>query len=608
MFPPGPLKAGLLSSALLLATATATSGLAQEPISNLLPQQDRTITSDNSSNCRCIPGDACWPSPPEWSRFNQTVGGRLIATVPLGSVCYSGDERYDSAKCAQLRSDWHLTATHYRDSASVMNQFFAHGPGPDGGQCDPFDGDSSPSGQERNHEKCSIGSLVTYSLNASSASAGTDFIHTLSFAHQHNVRLVIRNTGHDYLGKSTGAGSLALWTHHLKDIEFFDFDNSHEADQQKGMVAYKGKAANLAAGVQVSEAFAAAKAQGLVLHGGNCESVGVVGGYTQGGGHSVLSSAIGLGADQVLEWEVVIPLSPATGHPEPRLVKATPFNEHADLYWALSGGGGGTFGAVVSVTVKAWEDFPTAGATLMFSAAGLKDRGIFVKGVQAWLEGLPGIVDIGAGVIWFLLKDVLAVSPAMAPGVKASELKEAFEPVMEKLDGLGIAYASSFTDFPSFHDFVAAMVAQQNVTDANMGGRLIPRSLVTEKEGAEKLTEALDAIASAGGTVAGISVNIERGRKLSKAYPNSVNPLFESAIQIGVFGLPYNHLNFSANIDAQDKITNVFGASLEKLTPGGGAYLNEGDPHQPDWQTTFYGENYGRLLAIKNKYDPEGLL
>lgn len=71
---------------------------------------------------------------------------------------------------------------------------------------------------------------------------------------------------------------------------------------------------------------------------------------------------------------------------------------------------------------------------------------------------------------------------------------------------------------------------------------------------------------------------------------------------------PYNHLNFSANLDAQDKITNVFGAALEELTPGGGAYLNEGDPHQPDWQTTFYGENYERLLAIKNKYDPEGLL
>ncbi|KAK1774692.1 hypothetical protein QBC45DRAFT_424336 [Copromyces sp. CBS 386.78] len=638
MFPPSPLKAALLSSALLLLCTApfplhASNGnnlnddnsnprpdLVQEPISHLLLQQEQiAISSDDNPNCRCIPGDACWPSPSQWSRFNQTVSGRLIATVPLASVCYPEHDLYDETKCAQLRENWHLTATHYLDSASVMNQFFARGP--DGGGCDAiveatsFGQIGEEVGKDDNEKKqknqegkrCSIGSNVVYSVNASSS---TDFSHTMAFAHRHNIRLVIRNTGHDYLGKSTGFGALALWTHHLKDITFFvDFDNTHEAEQQqKSVAAYKGKAARLGAGVQVSDAFAAAKAHGLVLHGGNCESVGVVGGYTQGGGHSVLSSALGLGADQVLEWEVVIPPSPATGHAEPRLVTATPFNEYADLYWALSGGGGGTFGAVVSVTVKAWEDFETAGATLMFGAAGLQDRGIFVKGVQAWLEALPGIVDLGAGAIWFLLKDVLAVSPVMAPGVKANELEQAFRPVMDKLDGLGIPYASSFTDFSSFHDAVAAMVAQQNVTDANMGGRLIPRSLVTEKKGAEKLTAALDAIVSADGIVSGISVNIERARKLSKAYPNSVNPLFESAIHIGVFGFPYNHLDFAANIYAQDKITNVFGAALEKLTPGGGAYLNEGDPHQPDWQTTFYGENYERLLAIKNKYDPEGLL
>lgn len=100
-----------------------------------------------------------------------------------------------------------------------------------------------------------------------------------------------------------------------------------------------------------------------------------------------------------------------------------------------------------------------------------------------------------------------------------------------------VATASSFTDFPSFHNAVAAMVGKLNVTDANMGGRLIPRSLVTDSENAEKLTEALDAIISADGIVSGISANIERGRKLSKAYPNSVNTLFESAIHIGVFGL-----------------------------------------------------------------------
>lgn len=39
--------------------------------------------------------------------------------------------------------------------------------------------------------------------------------------------------------------------------------------------------------------------------GGTCPTVGIVGGYTQGGGHSILSSSYGVAADNVLEWEVV---------------------------------------------------------------------------------------------------------------------------------------------------------------------------------------------------------------------------------------------------------------------------------------------------------------
>lgn len=44
---------------------------------------------------------------------------------------------------------------------------------------------------------------------------------------------------------------------------------------------------------------------------------------------------------------------------------------------------------------------------------------------------------------------------------------------------------------------------------------------------------------------------------------------------------------------------------LEALTPDGGAYLNEADFQQPDFQDVFYGANYLALKAIKQKYDPE---
>jgi len=53
-----------------------------------------------------------------------------------------------------------------------------------------------------------------------------------------------------------------------------------------------------------------------------------------------------------------------------------------------------------------------------------------------------------------------------------------------------------------------------------------------------------------------------------------------------------------------DQVTNVLVPKLEGLTPGGGAYLNEADPHQPNFQQVFYGNNYARLREIKMKYDP----
>lgn len=46
---------------------------------------------------------------------------------------------------------------------------------------------------------------------------------------------------------------------------------------------------------------------------------------------------------------------------------------------------------------------------------------------------------------------------------------------------------------------------------------------------------------------------------------------------------------------------------LRDLAPDTGAYASEADPTEPDWQRTFYGENYARLLALKKYWDPHGV-
>lgn len=54
----------------------------------------------------------------------------------------------------------------------------------------------------------------------------------------------------------------------------------------------------------------------------------------------------------------------------------------------------------------------------------------------------------------------------------------------------------------------------------------------------------------------------------------------------------------------QEKMTNVLIPALAALTPNGSCYLNEGDFRQPNFQDVFYGDNYARLLSIKDRYDP----
>ena len=69
-----------------------------------------------------------------------------------------------------------------------------------------------------------------------------------------------------------------------------------------------------------------------------------------------------MAADQALEWEVVTAIG--------EHLVATP-SQNADLYWALSGGGGGTYGVVSSLTVKAHPDLNTSAGNLTFTSSGI---------------------------------------------------------------------------------------------------------------------------------------------------------------------------------------------------------------------------------------------
>lgn len=63
----------------------------------------RLVAAD-AEDCRCFPGDPCWPTESHWTKLNSTLGGRLIRTVPIGAPCH--DPNYNEEACQAVRAAW----------------------------------------------------------------------------------------------------------------------------------------------------------------------------------------------------------------------------------------------------------------------------------------------------------------------------------------------------------------------------------------------------------------------------------------------------------------------------------------------------------------------
>jgi FAD/FMN-containing dehydrogenase len=115
----------------------------------------------------------------------------------------------------------------------------------------------------------------------------------IRFASKHDLRLVVKSSGHDYLGRSTGGkNSLLLWTHYFQDITFTE---SFVVGGEK-----KGSAVTVGSGVNLQTIYLAAAQVGKIVVGGTAATVALGGGYIQGAGHSAFSQLFGLAADNAL--------------------------------------------------------------------------------------------------------------------------------------------------------------------------------------------------------------------------------------------------------------------------------------------------------------------
>ena len=336
---------------------------------------------------------------------------------------------------------------------------------------------------------CAWGSYPRSSVNATGAD---DYQKTLFFTRTHEISLVLRNTGHDYNGKPTGVGILAFWTHHseLKEAKIYY------------SIYYTEQSFKFGAGVLVGEAYEFAESHGLIVEASQ-PTVRLVSGYTQGSGYSPLAPQLGLGTDQVLEWEVVL----ASGD----IVMASQSSpEYSDLYWALCEGGSGVFGAVLSLTVKANPMSSPSTASLTFSFLNtISDTSVdeYYKAIGSFIKHVPAINDAGAVAVWFVTAPSFIMSSAFAPEFDKLKMDAPLQPTLGQLDDLQLGYANQSEHYSNFLEgFQSSLTV--NISTLNIGGPRIPRILLEDNN--LELTTLIRNITSSGALISNVTFNVSR--------------------------------------------------------------------------------------------------
>ncbi|KAK0634225.1 hypothetical protein B0T14DRAFT_542935 [Immersiella caudata] len=535
--------------------------------------------------CKTFPGDLNWPSGSDWSRLNSSVAGALLRPLPPAAVCYLNSPAFDPARCSFLLQNAGRTTFYLDDPITVLTQW------PQGNTCLAVRNSTG---------NCTQGGFPSYVVNATSVK---QVEAAVKFARQNKIRLIIKNTGHDFVGRNTGAGALSIWTHYLKEFEFLP------SYKQPGG-GYRGSAARVGAGLQVYEAFAHAAKHNVTLPAASCLTVGSYGGWITGGGHSPLSSKFGLGVDQVLSLQVVT----ADG----RSMTADPVT-NPDLFFALRGGGGSTYGVITSAIVKAHPQINLTIAAFTFTVGAsatqpgpdptITNLTAFWAGFDAVFRfGVP-TVDAG-GYLWTNGIRLSNTSYTMQvrvqmPGLTPAETITFIQPLITSLNSLGIPL-SNITPTTQIYSLQTGAIGGA-LGNGRFASRIFPRRAYTDPTLFAAAMTAARATVEDGYVFHGLNM-APTLRVAGFPAPAGVNPVWrDSVMHADVF----DSTNMAGISDdafraAKRRLERHMDA-LRKATPGGGAYFNEADVQEPEWQDAFFGSNYGKLVSIKKKWDPEAV-
>ncbi|KAF8156884.1 FAD-binding domain-containing protein [Crassisporium funariophilum] len=529
--------------------------------------------------CRNIPGNSGFPNAVQWATLNATLSGRLVKVVPFVEFCASKAEGCSAQQ---------FFSSVFRDEVpGAMNQvnweqdFDSQPPS----LCEP----ESPS-------TCNQGDVPLFGILAETA---RDIQAGVNFARVHNLRLAVKASGHDYLGRSTAKNSFLISTHKMQDSTFSD----------NFLVGGKGQgpAVTLGSGIPLSKMYSLTKAQGKIAVGGTASTVVPAGGYVQGGGHSALAPMFGLAADNCLELEIVL----ADG----TLVTANSV-QNSDLFWAMRGGGAGSWGVIVSATFRTFPTFDAVISSItiktnttdqMAQVATVHARHIFdwdaLRAGQYFYLSTQGLFDGGNTSLGVPTMTITTYFPNITIEQTAASLQPFLDDV-QKVPGVTLA---QFSRQANIND---SLFSADDSVGINLvlGSRLVPAT--TYKHHPESVGQVYAQLLNEGGA-ANILGNLVAGGKVSENanVSNAIIPAWRTAkthmilVNAWVDGASVQEVHGNQTLFMRKQLP-----ILERLSGNdAGAYSNEADSLEVNFQSTFFGPNYPKLSAIKSKFDPTDL-
>jgi FAD/FMN-containing dehydrogenase len=536
---------------------------------------------------RVRPGHPGWPSPDDWASLNRAVHNRLEPVT--------------------------LPALNGKAATELLSNPFYLGDQPGLTQISGWTGawQSSPS---------------AYVVKAKDAS---DVAHAVRFAAAHRLRLVVKGGGHSYLGGSNAPDSLLVWTRGMDAIAL------HDAFVPRGCATEPVQAVSVGAGCIWLHAYQAVTTEaGRYVQGGGCTTVGVAG-LVQGGGFGSFSKGYGLAAASLLEAEIV------TADGVVRVVNAC---REPELFWALKGGGGGTFGIVTRMTLRT-HALPQYFGGVRWEVKASSDTAFRTLLTRFLDHYAANLLNPHWGEQVRATRDNRLVVGMVFQGIDEDGARGAFRGLVDFVAAHGEDYQvlQPFIAFsiPAQHCWDVAFLREHAPSaisidrrpgagsadywwagDGEQAGALchgynstwLPAALL-QGEGQAVLAEAWFAASRHWSVafhfnkgLAGASTDT-----LAASRDTAMNPEVLDAFALAIIagdgpssfaGLPEPD-QAAARDDA--KRIQAAGQALRRAAPDAGNYLSECDYFYADWQRASWGTHWARLSAIKKRYDPDGL-